>query len=346
MPAQQERTARDMAFDGGAVDFPAEAASFLRGTRIATDTGERAIETILPGATVMTLAGQQRRVTSVAQRRLDLARHPWPERARPVRLRRGALGNGVPARDLLVSPDHGICVSGTLVPARALVNGATVVVEAGWSLLTYHSLTLAAHDVLLAEGAPAESSPVAAPRAGGAALFSLHPCFPDLTRPAPGGLARAGDGLAAQQARAQLLTRARLLGHTVTRDPDLHLLINGHRLRPATVAGHLHRFDISGRVTELRLVSRSGVPAELDPASQDRRRLGVMVSRVVLRAPGQTIDLPATDPGLRDGFHPPERDAGAVWRWTNGNARLEGVPAGLARMDVYLLGSHPAWARG
>jgi len=99
-------------------------------------------------------------VVWIGHRHIDLRRHANPATARPVRIRAGAFGKGRPARDLLLSPDHCIFMphgGGTLVPARQLVNGITVTVDHDATEITYYHVELPAHDVLLAEGLPAES---------------------------------------------------------------------------------------------------------------------------------------------------------------------------------------------
>ena len=68
-----------------------------------------------------------------------------------------AFADRVPCRDLLVSPDHGIFVDAKLICARQLVNGTTIVREAGLASVEYFHVELEAHAILLAEGLPAES---------------------------------------------------------------------------------------------------------------------------------------------------------------------------------------------
>jgi hypothetical protein len=81
-----------------------------------------------------------------------------PSRVLPVRIAAGALGEGLPRRDLLVSADHALFLDGVLVHAGALVNGTTVRreldVPASWA---YWHVELADHALVLAEGVAAET---------------------------------------------------------------------------------------------------------------------------------------------------------------------------------------------
>ena len=93
----------------------------------------------------------------IGERRLDIGCHPDPALVQPIRIRRGAVAENLPRRDLLVSPDHALFIDGLLVPARLLQNGATIRRETAFSVVHYFHLELDTHDLLLAEGMPAES---------------------------------------------------------------------------------------------------------------------------------------------------------------------------------------------
>ena len=81
-----------------------------------------------------------------------------PLRVLPIRITAGALGEVMPARDLLLSPDHALLVEGVLVQAGALVNGTTIRREAGVpEVFTYWHVELHDHALVLAEGVPAET---------------------------------------------------------------------------------------------------------------------------------------------------------------------------------------------
>jgi hypothetical protein len=132
---------------------------FLAGTRITTPAGETAIEDLRPGDLVMTAKGRALPVRWIG-RQARASRFAHPLRDLPVEIAAGALGGGLPRRALRVSPAHALCVGGVLVNAGALVNGTTIRRLRRDELperFTYFHVELATHELLLAEGAPAES---------------------------------------------------------------------------------------------------------------------------------------------------------------------------------------------
>jgi hypothetical protein len=133
---------------------------FAAGTRILTAKGETPVEQLRAGDLVATLAGNgapMKPVLWIGHRRVSLVGNPRADMLYPIRVKAGALGDSTPHRDLLVSGDHCLYFDGALVPARLLVNGSSIVEERGLAEVHYYHVELESHDVLLAEGAPAES---------------------------------------------------------------------------------------------------------------------------------------------------------------------------------------------
>lgn len=157
IPIVPEITAGSTSLRNAALNTAANC--FLTGTRIATPTGPRAIETLRPGELVTTAEGGHGPVIWVW--RQDLVNIPGVTDARaPIRIRAGALGPGLPARDLIVTADHALALDGLLIDAGALVNGGTIArlpLDALPGDLSYWHIEMPGHCLLLAEGCPAES---------------------------------------------------------------------------------------------------------------------------------------------------------------------------------------------
>jgi len=140
--------------------FESVTVCFAEGSDILTAHGEVSVERLQAGDLVATVSGQgapMKPVLWVGRRKVKLAGNPAAELLTPIRIKAGALGDCTPHRDLLVSPDHCMYLDGALVPARLLVNGTTITVESGLAEVTYYHIELENHDVLLAQGAAAES---------------------------------------------------------------------------------------------------------------------------------------------------------------------------------------------
>jgi autotransporter passenger strand-loop-strand repeat protein len=160
-------------------------ACFAAGTRIATARGEVTVEALRVGDVVLTLSGAPRPIIWLGHRRVDCRRHPRPHDVWPVRVRAHAFAQGQPARDLWLSPDHALQVDGALIPARHLVNGASIA-QMPVDTVTYWHVELPGHDILLAEGMPCESYLDTGNRsafANGGSVVQVHPDFAGRHRP-------------------------------------------------------------------------------------------------------------------------------------------------------------------
>jgi hypothetical protein len=292
-------------------------ACYAAGTRIETASGDHPIEALSLGDPVRTIQGALVPITWIGHRTLELGRHPRPHDVQPIRVSAHAFGTNLPRRDLVLSPDHAIFVEGALVPVRYLLNGATIAQERRRTV-TYYHLELPRHDVVFAEGLPAETYLDTGNRAafanGGLPLI-LHPDFALREWQSRGfaPLLTNGDTLAL--IRHTLLVQAATLGHHRTTEPD---------------------FRLTRSPAGLTLLSRTGVPAHMDPSSNDHRPLGLAVTSLV--ADGRRLEL--DDPRLTAGWHAPEPGL----RWTDGAAHIALPPSTTLAVE-YLVPGPTYWLR-
>ncbi|WP_158928549.1 Hint domain-containing protein [Acidisphaera sp. S103] len=160
-------------------------ACFAAGTRIATPRGTVTVERLREGDVVLTVSGKARPVQWIGRRTLDCNRHIAPERVKPVRIAPHAFGEDRPRRALLLSPDHSVFIEDVMIPIKHLINGSTVT-QIDVPSVTYYHIELESHDVVLAEGLPAETYLETGGRSGfenSGGVIDLHPDFaPDENR--------------------------------------------------------------------------------------------------------------------------------------------------------------------
>ncbi|MCW3477114.1 Hint domain-containing protein [Limobrevibacterium gyesilva] len=132
-------------------------ACYATGTRIATPAGEVAVEALRIGDLVATSSGVAKPIKWIGRRTYTAAQVAAHQHLRPVTIRKDALAEGMPHRDLVVSPMHAMFIDDVFIPAAALINGVTVLRNDDLAPVSYVHIELDAHDVVFAEGAPAET---------------------------------------------------------------------------------------------------------------------------------------------------------------------------------------------
>ena len=330
---------------GAGVDIFATVLCFAEGTRLRTPHGEVSVEALAEGDLLVTHAGE-RPVTWIGRRHINIAAHPDPESVQPIRIRRDAMAPGVPARDLLVSPDHAIHLDGALIPARLLVNGTSIVAETDARTVTYFHVELAEHAILFAEALEAESYLDTGNRAmfENAGAVMLHPDFSVSARIRHRAAASCAP-LAVEEAIVRpvwerLAARAEHAAppRPTTNDPAVRLLAGGRELRPIIADGDRLVFAIPRGQRAVRLLSRAARPCDAQPWLDDRRRLGVAVGQILVRNGAEVTEIALDHPGLADGWWGAERDGLSCWRWTAGDAEIA-LPDGASALEIRLVGT-------
>jgi hypothetical protein len=140
---------------------------FTPGTRIATPKGEKLVEDLKTGDRVITRDNGIQEIRWIGTKAMDWKAVAVNPHLNPILIRAGALGNGLPERDMMVSPNHRILVANdrtalyfdereVLAAAKHLVDnrGIEVVEPAG---VTYIHFMFDHHEVVLSDGAWTES---------------------------------------------------------------------------------------------------------------------------------------------------------------------------------------------
>jgi hypothetical protein len=143
--------------DEGAGTFVTEDQTpcFCRGVMILTPAGEAPVERLRVGDRVVTMAGEEKPITWIGQGRRRITRPD--SNARPVIVRRDALADGSPKRDLRLTRGHSLYLDGMLIPVEFLINGHSIRWDDVARAVEFYHVELAEHDVLIADGAPTES---------------------------------------------------------------------------------------------------------------------------------------------------------------------------------------------
>jgi hypothetical protein len=270
-----------------------------------------------------------------------LARHPFPALVRPVRIAAGALAMGVPERELTISPDHALYFDGSLVQAKDLIDGVVIIQDHEIPSIRYYHVELKSHGILLAEGAGAESYLDTGHRgvfSNAAAPLILHPDLMQMRRQARSiaPLVTGGEELAA--IRAQLHARKLMLGYSVAEAPVLALKIDDNIISPTDFSPGRVMFALPESTAEAILCAPVFVPAEVDPASNDRRLLGIALTDIMLD--GKFVPLESVIEAADMHRRAPRESA----TWTRGAARLR-FPSGTKTITFLIAASPRLWRR-
>ena len=134
---------------------------FAAGTLIAIPGGERPVEDLRIGDLVLTVDHGAQPLVWTGASAQDWSRDHHPDK--PILFKAGSIGHGGPIRDLMVSPQHRVLISGpddpvgVFVPAKSLLGQPGVRQMSGCRSVVYHHIMLEQHQVVISNGTRTES---------------------------------------------------------------------------------------------------------------------------------------------------------------------------------------------
>ncbi|BAU38505.1 outer membrane protein [Acetobacter pasteurianus NBRC 101655] len=327
---------------------------FLAGSMVATPDGERAVETMQVGDLVTAYDWQNntyvnRSVVWVGRKHKQVKQGVSVDMAGyPVRVCANAIADGVPYKDLLVTPEHCLFFDGKFIPARMLVNGQNIIYDRDISSYDYYHVETEEHSVLTVDGIYTESYLDTGNRRtfrqdGALAVIrntqrswendAAAPLVVtrDVVEPLYNKIVSRCGGLPAKQ-------------QELTNDPRLQLETEaGAHIWPISVKGNVYTFMLSSSISRVNIVSRTQRPSDtIGPFVDDRRQLGVLIGNMHLVSVKKISNLNAhLQDTLLTGWNDYEHTG---CRWTAGCAELalpEESKGGFRMLSIEVLSAGP-----
>lgn len=295
------------------------------------DGSEKSVETIVPGDAVRALVDGEtvsRKVVWAGAQEIQVRPALSDDEAQfPVLVRRNAISEGLPARDLRITPEHCLFIEGRFIPVRMLVNGGSIAYDRNVTSYTFHHIEAERHSVIFAEDMPTESyldtgNRVAFSTDGNVHVMGRAMSWDDAAAPLETGREMVEPIYRRLAARSAELGLEVSFSPATTEDAGLHLLTpRGEILRPVRHVGSMAVFMLPSGVETVRMISRASRPADaVGPFCDDRRELGVLVGDVTLWDAERTRTIEAhLKDGDLTGWHALEAPD---MRWTDGAAIL------------------------
>ncbi|ATI11849.1 Hypothetical protein APO_1983 [Acetobacter pomorum DM001] len=307
---------------------------FLAGTEISVNGATCKVENLVIGDRIDVLVNgktEQKTVSWVGKSTcvvkpflsVDMAGYP-------VRIVKDAIADGVPFKDMLITPEHCLFFNGRFVPARMLVNGQSIFYDQSFTSYDYYHVETEDHAVIIADGVLTESYL----DTGNRQSFRQDGDVLSITRSrqltwddaaAPLDVSRAF----VEPIFQKLSARAAEMGlplHTqtpvLTAESGLSLSLgNGRVIHPLRTEKNYALFMVPAGIETVYIRSNASRRNEaIGPFVDDRRHLGVLVGdvRIFEGATSRTITSYLHDENL-DGWNNVEF---YPMRWTDGNACL------------------------
>lgn len=310
---------------------------FLAGTMIRMKDGLVAVEDVHVGDTIMVRnedgTFRPDTVKWVGKKKAQIrAVNAHPDVAGyPVRIQKGALAEGVPFKDLLVTPEHCLFINGAFVPVRMLVNGNSISYDMNTSSYEYFHIEVDQHSVIEADGVLTESYLNTGNKVSFETTSEDTVAFGYFESMKEWNVDSAAPLMTTREfvepiyhAIAERAGCVELLGsRKITQNADMHLVIpaDGSVIRPVKKSGNVEFFLLPAGVSKVLIASKSSRPSDfIGPFVDDRRELGVKVGkiRVIENQDDYEITSHLNEEKL-SGWSVVENNEG---RWTTGQAEL------------------------
>lgn len=149
------------------VDLP-DYVCFADGTQILTRTGQVAVEDLQVDDQILTMDNGYQPIRWIGSRALDSIDLAAKPSLKPIRIQAGALGQGLPEQDLVVSQQHRVFIrsivaqrifgtSEILVSAKKLLNLDGIDIDLDAVNVTYNHFLFDRHEIVFSNGTPTES---------------------------------------------------------------------------------------------------------------------------------------------------------------------------------------------
>jgi len=152
----------------GVSDISFDILCFSRGSQIETPHGLCVVEDLNIGDLVLTKDSGVQAIKWIGRKRVMSERLETDRNLRPVRISMDAFGPGVPCRDMMVSPQHKILMSGwlaevnfasseILAPAKGLINDTTIRPVDDLAEIEYVHVMFEKHEIVTVDNLQSES---------------------------------------------------------------------------------------------------------------------------------------------------------------------------------------------
>lgn len=220
-----------------------------RGTLILTAKGRIPVEDLRVGDLVRTADAGLQPVRWVGSRKLSILDILTSPHLIPIRVSKGALGAGLPERDLILSPQHRVIARGkvvermfdadeVLVAAKHLTELPGVNLARDMQNVEYFHVMFDDHQIIFADGVASESlysGAEALNSMNDAARAEIFEIFPELAEPVSAKPAKPARVLISGRATRKLVERVQQNGHDLCPavTPDAYSEAGSDRIRAA-----------------------------------------------------------------------------------------------------------------